>query len=92
MLQGGRSRFPFLMRPLDFSNFPNTSCRTINLGVCQPLTEISTRNFPDNEVGSADEVHVIAAVCGPIVHSMSEPSYRPPGSFRAIASNLHSLF
>jgi hypothetical protein len=46
MLQGRRPRVLFLMRSLDFFNWPNPSCRTISLGSTQPLTEMSTRNLP----------------------------------------------
>jgi hypothetical protein len=45
MLQAGRSpvRVP---DEVDFFNLPNHSSRTMALESTQPLTEISTRNFP----------------------------------------------
>jgi hypothetical protein len=47
MLQAGKSRVRFPMRSLDFFfNLPNHSSRTIALKSTQPLTEMSTRNFP----------------------------------------------
>jgi hypothetical protein len=38
MLQAGRSWVWFLMRSLNFFNLPNTSNRTLTLGLTQPLT------------------------------------------------------
>jgi hypothetical protein len=46
MLQAGRSRVRFLMRSLFFFNLPYLSSRIVALGSTQPLTEMSTRNFP----------------------------------------------
>jgi hypothetical protein len=47
MLQAARSRVRFPMRSLDFFfNLSNPSNRTMVLGSTQPLTEMSTRNFP----------------------------------------------
>jgi hypothetical protein len=45
MLQAGRSWVLFLMRSLDFFNWPNPSSRSMALGSTQPLTEMSTRNI-----------------------------------------------
>jgi hypothetical protein len=45
MLQAGKSRVRFLLRPLDFLNLPNLSSRTMALGSTQPLTEMSTKNI-----------------------------------------------
>jgi hypothetical protein len=46
MVQAGRSRVRFLMRPLDKFNWPNPSSRTMALGSTQPLIQMSTRNLP----------------------------------------------
>jgi hypothetical protein len=48
MLLAGTSRVRFPMRSLDFFFFdlPNPSSCTMALGSIQPLTEMSTRNFP----------------------------------------------
>jgi hypothetical protein len=45
VLQAGRSRDRVPMRWI-FFNWPNPSSCTMTLGLTQPLTEISTRNFP----------------------------------------------
>jgi hypothetical protein len=39
---------------IGFFNLPNSSSRTMALGLTQPLTEISTRNLPVGEGGAAD--------------------------------------
>jgi hypothetical protein len=46
MLQARTFLVRFPMRSLDFFNWPNPSSRTMALGSTQPLTEMSTRNFP----------------------------------------------
>jgi hypothetical protein len=46
MLQAGRSRVRFPVRSLDyFFNWPNHSSRSVDLGLTQPLTEMSTRDL-----------------------------------------------
>jgi hypothetical protein len=50
MLQAGRSRVRFPMRPLDFS-IDSSSTRTTALGSTQSLTEMSTRNLPGEVKG-----------------------------------------
>jgi hypothetical protein len=44
-----RSCVRFPMRPLDFSNLPNPSIRTMVLWSIQPLTEMSTKNLNEME-------------------------------------------
>jgi hypothetical protein len=44
--QAWRSRVRFLMRSLDFFNWPNSSSRTMISELTQPLTEMSTTNPP----------------------------------------------
>jgi hypothetical protein len=46
MLQAGRSRGSILDEVIGFFNSPNLFSRTMALGSTQPLTEMSTRNFP----------------------------------------------
>jgi hypothetical protein len=43
------------------------------LGSTQPLTEMSTRNFPGDKVWSARKVDNLTAICEPIVYKMWEP-------------------
>jgi hypothetical protein len=53
MLQAGRSRVRdptrsfFFFFFFFFFNLPTPSSRTMALGLTQPLTEMSTRNFPE---------------------------------------------
>jgi hypothetical protein len=46
MLQAGGLRVPFPMRSVDIFRLPNPSSRTMALRLCQPPTEMSTRNIP----------------------------------------------
>jgi hypothetical protein len=66
MLQAGRSpvRVP---DEVDFSNVPTTSSRTMALGSTQPLTEMSTRNFPGGKKRPARRADKLAAICEPNV-------------------------
>jgi hypothetical protein len=50
MLQAGRSPVR-VSDEVDFFNLPNPSNRTMALGSTQPLTEMSTRNFPGDKSG-----------------------------------------
>jgi hypothetical protein len=68
MLQAGRSQVRFPMRPLDFSfNLPNPCSRILALGPTQPLTEMSTRNFPGGKGRPARKADNLTAICEPIV-------------------------
>jgi hypothetical protein len=70
MLQAGRWRVRFLMTSLDVFNLPNPSNRTMALGLTQPLTELSTRNFPAGRGGKgrpARKADNLTAICEPIV-------------------------
>jgi hypothetical protein len=64
MLHAGRSpvRVP---DEVDFFNLPNPSSRTIFLGSTQPLTEMSTRNFPGEQKRPARRADNLAAICEP---------------------------
>jgi hypothetical protein len=66
MLQAGRSpvRVP---DEVDFFNLPNPSRRTIALGSTQPLTEMSTRNFPGGKRRPARRADNLAAIYEPNV-------------------------
>jgi hypothetical protein len=43
------------------------------LGLAQPLTEISTRNFPGIKAWSPPKADNLTAICEPIVKKMWEP-------------------
>jgi hypothetical protein len=61
MLHTGRSQIRFPMRSLDFS-----IDRTL-LGSTEPLTEMSTRNFPGGKGRPARKSDNLTAICEPIV-------------------------
>jgi hypothetical protein len=63
---GGRSpiRVP---DEVDFFNLPNPSNRTMALGSTQPLTDMSTRNFPGGKKRSAHRDDNLAAIYEPNV-------------------------
>jgi hypothetical protein len=67
MLQAGRSRIRFSIRSLDFFNLPNPSSRTMALGSTQPLTEMSSKNFPGGKGQPARKADSLTAICEPIV-------------------------
>jgi hypothetical protein len=64
MLQAGRSpvRLP---DEVDFINLPNSSSPTLALGSTQPLTEMSSRNFPGGKKRPARRADNLAAICEP---------------------------
>jgi hypothetical protein len=66
MLQAERSsvRVP---DEVHFFNVPNPSSRTMALGLTQPLTEMSTRNFPGGKKRPARRADNLAAICEPNV-------------------------
>jgi hypothetical protein len=66
MLQAGRSpvRVP---DEVDFFNLPNPSNLTMALGSTQPLTEMSTKNFPVGKKLPARKADNLAAICEPNV-------------------------
>jgi hypothetical protein len=45
----------------------NPSSSTVTLGLAQPLTEISTRNFPGGKDRQARKADNFTAICEPIV-------------------------
>jgi hypothetical protein len=73
MLQVRRSWVRFLMRSLDFFNWPNYSSHTMALGSTQPLTEMSTTNLPGGKVWLVREPDNLTVVCEPIVWTMWDP-------------------
>jgi hypothetical protein len=52
---------------VDFFNLPNPSSRTIALGLTQPLTEMSTRNFPVVKKRPVHRADNLAAIYEPNV-------------------------
>jgi hypothetical protein len=66
MLQAGRSpvRVPV---EVEFFNLPNLSSRTMALLSTQPLTEMSTRNFPGGKKRPARRADNFAAIYEPNV-------------------------
>jgi hypothetical protein len=60
MLEAGRSRVRFPMRP-GFFNLPNPSSRTM------ALTEMSTRNLPGGKGRPAREADNLTVICEPTV-------------------------
>jgi hypothetical protein len=63
MLQVGMSRIRFPMRLLDFFNLPYHSSGTRAPGSTQPVTEMSTRNFPGGKGWPARKDDNLAAMC-----------------------------
>jgi hypothetical protein len=66
MIQAGTSpvRVP---DEVDVSNLSNPSSRTMALGLTQPLTEMSTRNFPGGKNQPARVADNLAAIYEPNV-------------------------
>jgi hypothetical protein len=52
---------------LDFFDLPNLSSHNMALGSTQPLTEMSTRDFPGGKKRPAHRAYNLAAICEPIV-------------------------
>jgi hypothetical protein len=48
-------------------SWPNPSSRPVALGSTQPLTEMSTRNFPGGKGRPARKADNLTAICEPIV-------------------------
>jgi hypothetical protein len=66
MLQAGRSLVQ-VPDEVDFFNLPNPSSRTMALGSTQPLTEMSTRNFPGDNKRPVCRADNLAAIYEPNV-------------------------
>jgi hypothetical protein len=62
MLQAGRSPVQ-VPDEVDFFNLPNSSSRTMALGSTQPLTEMSTTNFPGGKKWPARRADNLATIC-----------------------------
>jgi hypothetical protein len=52
---------------VDFFNLPNPSSSTMALGSTQPLTEMSTRNFPGGKRRLERKADNLTAICERIV-------------------------
>jgi hypothetical protein len=52
---------------IGFSKWPNPSGRTTALGSTQPLTEMSTRNFPGGKGRPVHKADNLTAICEQIV-------------------------
>jgi hypothetical protein len=50
-----------------FLNWPNLSSRTMDLGSPQPLTKMSTRNFPEGKGWPARKADNLTAISEPTV-------------------------
>jgi hypothetical protein len=66
MLQAGRSPVQ-VPDEVDFLNLHIPSSCTMTLGLTQPLTEMSTRNFPGGEKRPARRADNLAAIYEPNV-------------------------
>jgi hypothetical protein len=74
MLQAGRSRVVFPIRSLEFFfNLPNLSSHTMALGSIQPLTEMSTTNFPGGKERPARKADKFTAILELIDWKLWEP-------------------
>jgi hypothetical protein len=78
MLQAGRSRIRFSMRPLDFFNLPNSSSHSMAMELTHPLTEMNTRNIAFGGGGGGKgqperEAENFTAICDPTVEKIWEP-------------------
>jgi hypothetical protein len=66
MLQAGRSPVR-VSDEVDFFNLPNPSSRTTVLASTQPLTEMTTRNYPEGKKRPARRADNLAAIYEPNV-------------------------
>jgi hypothetical protein len=55
------------MRSLAFFNLPNPCSRTLVVVLTQPLTEMSTKNFPGGKRQQARKADNLIAICELIV-------------------------
>jgi hypothetical protein len=77
MLQAGRSsvRVP---DELDFFNLSNISSRAMALWSTQPLTEMTTRNFPGGKKRPARRADNLAAIYEPNVSKCGSLNFSQP--------------
>jgi hypothetical protein len=60
---------------IGFFNWPNPASRTMDLGLTQPLTEMSTRNPPGGKGWPVRKADILTTICEPIVCKMCEPRH-----------------
>jgi hypothetical protein len=68
-----RVRLPMRSAGVFFFNWPNPSSRNMVPGSTQPLTEMSTRNFPVGKDRPAREADNLTAICEPTIKKIWEP-------------------
>jgi hypothetical protein len=73
-----------------FFNLPNPSSRTLALGSTQPLTKMSTRNFPGGKKRPARRADNLAAIYEPNVWKLWEP--QPLTTLRASTACIGIAF
>jgi hypothetical protein len=77
MLQAGRSPVQ-VPDEVDFFSLPNPSSRTMALGSTQPLTEMSTRNFPGGKKEPAHWAGNLAAIYEPNIRKYGSLNLSQP--------------
>jgi hypothetical protein len=94
MLQAGKSRVRFPIRPLDFFYLPNPSSRIVAAGLSQPLTKMSARNFSGEQRAAGLRVWLITSP--PSVSSLfrrcggASTSHNPMGLHGLLKGTLRS--
>jgi hypothetical protein len=89
MLQAGRSsvRVPDEV-DFFFFNLPNPSSCTMALGSTQPLTEMSTRNFPGGKKRPARRADNLAAIYGRMSENVGASTSRNPKGLHGLYSGM----
>jgi hypothetical protein len=81
---------------VDFFNLPNPSSHTLALGSTQPLTEMSTRNFPGGKGRPARKADKLTAICELTVYRKYgildvSQNYGPPRTVTGIVLTFFSV-
>jgi hypothetical protein len=97
MLQAGRSPVQ-VPSEVDLFRLPNSSSRTMALGLTQPLTNMSTRNLPGSKKWPPHRADNLASVCEPNVEASNSRNpkdlhglYRDNFTFKW-AKKFHSVY